>query len=238
MATLARESVPSRTFYRRMAIGISLFILFGFAQFAARGFVDITAVPLVFHLHAAAMVAWLALFSVQAGLPTRGALALHRKLGWTSLALLPLIVVLSIMTCTTALRAGMVPPFFTDAFFLSLVVVEVLVFAALVGWAIAWRKRTDWHRRLMLGAAVILLEPALGRLLPMPLLGDFGHWVQMALQLGVVGLIALHDRRSIGSLHPATLLAGVAVVFAHFLVALLAILPAWQELAARTAQGG
>ncbi|MGN6496336.1 MAG: hypothetical protein ACTHKM_04105 [Tsuneonella sp.] len=234
MATLARPAAASRTFYRRMAIGLSLFIVFGFAQFALRGMVDIARVPTVVHLHALAMVSWLALFSVQAGLPTRGALALHRKLGLISLALVPLIVVLAIMTVVTMLRLGGVPPFFTPGYFFALVVVESMAFAAMVAWALAARGRTDWHRRLMLGAAVIILEPALGRILPMPLLGATAHWVELGLQLVVIALIALHDRKQ-GALHPATIASGVAVIFTHLLIATLAVTPAWQALTERVA---
>lgn len=238
MATQAFARPAAQTFYRRMAIGLSLFIVLGFLQFAARGFVDYGRVPFVFHLHGAAMVSWLALLVVQAGLPSRGAHALHRRLGLSSVALVPIVVVLASATCITALRGGMVPPFFTPAFFLALVHVEVLLFAAMVAWAIAWRTRTDWHRRLMIGSTVILLEPALGRLLPMPLLGAAAPLAQVAVQLGVVAILANYDRRTIKAVHPATLATALVVVASHILIALVAALPAWQALAASIAVRG
>src|SRR3546814_20171401 len=59
-----------------------------------------------------------------------------------------------------------VPPFFTPPHFFALTVTASLVFGAMVAWAIRRRRATDWHRRLMIGATIVILEPALGRLLP------------------------------------------------------------------------
>ena len=65
MATLAQEPAHGFSFWQKMALGIALFIVFGFAQFAARGFVDLGAAPAWLHLHGAVMLSWLALLVVQ-----------------------------------------------------------------------------------------------------------------------------------------------------------------------------
>src|SRR3546814_1768620 len=74
----------SLSFWAKMTIGISAFIIFGFAQFGLRGMVDYAHAPMVMHLHGIAMLAWLSLLMTQAVLAGRGGLALHRKLGWAS----------------------------------------------------------------------------------------------------------------------------------------------------------
>ncbi|SFF87167.1 hypothetical protein SAMN05518801_102347 [Novosphingobium sp. CF614] len=235
MASVADARVARLSFWQKMTIGISAFIVFGFAQFGLRGMVDYQHAPLVMHLHGMAMLAWLSLLVTQSLLAGRGGLALHRRLGWASAVLLPLIVVLASLTCLTAIRRGIFPPFFTAPYFLALVHVSVAIFAAIVATAVARRGQADWHKRLMVGSTVLLMEPALGRILPMPLILPWGEWLSMVIQLGVVGLIMRHDRRELGRIHPATTAVATAVALSHVLVELLAITPWWIAFTARAA---
>lgn len=235
MATLAAPMAREQSFYAKMALGLAIFILFAFGQFAARGFVDVGRVPVIVHVHALAMTAWLAVLVVQATLAGRMDMRWHRRIGWSAMLLVVAIPPLAIGTCVTMLRLGAVPPFFAPAAFLSLVVVESLTFAALVFAAVALRRRTAWHRRLMLGSTLILLEPALGRLLPMPLLGIWGEWLAMLFQLGAAAIIARHDLATRGRMHEATMLAGAAIVFTHVLDTALAAAPPVQAMVAALA---
>ncbi|MGC8107726.1 hypothetical protein, partial [Salmonella enterica] len=77
----------------------------------------------------------------------------------------------------------LVPPFFTPAYFLALNACFFLGFPLTVLLAVLRRRETAWHARLMLAANILLLDPALGRLLPMPLLGSNGEWLSMALEM-------------------------------------------------------
>ena len=231
MATVAARVSREESFYQKMAVALAIFILFSFGQFAARGFVDYRQVPLVVHVHAAAMVSWLGLLVVQSTLAQRLDLALHRRLGWLGLGIVLAIPPLAIAVCVAALRGHLVPPFFTPAFFLTLVVVESLTFAGLVLTAIAMRRRTDWHRRFMVGATIILLEPAFGRTLPMPLMGNWGEWVAMALQLAVVGIMARHDLATRGKVHQATWIVAGLIALTHVVDTLLGMTPPVMALA-------
>ena len=233
MATAAGVRAARLSFWAKMAIGISAFIVFGFAQFGLRGMVDYVHAPMVMHAHGVAMLAWLSLLITQSVLVGRGSRALHMRLGWASAAMLPAIVILASLTCFAALRAGIFPPFFTPAYFLALIHVSVVLFAALVATAISRRGQKDWHKRLMVGSTVLLLEPALGRVLPMPLIMPWGEWLSMVIQLGVFALIVRHDRKELGFVHPATLAVGLAIVLSHVVVELLAITPAWIAFTAR-----
>ncbi|MFC4293763.1 hypothetical protein ACFO0A_01685 [Novosphingobium tardum] len=217
-------AAAERRFFGRLALGLALFIVVAFAQFDAR-FVDVAALPWVAHAHALTMVAWLALLVAQPILARSGNVVLHRRLGWLATGLVAAIVVFALMVVTTALRANAVPPFFTPAYFLALVVIEIGTFAALVAWAVVRRGDREWHRRLMIAATFILLEPALGRALPMPLLGDWGQWLSMVIQLGAIAILVGHDRRTLGRVHPATVVAAGAVVATHVAVTLAAMAP-------------
>lgn len=237
MATLAQGETRERSFWQKITLALAIFIVFGFAQFAARGFVNYGAAPIYVHLHGVAMVAWLGLMVIQPTLVQQGNAALHRKLGWTGVALAVAIFVLGSFVGIKSLQNGTQPPFFTQPYFLALTQVGVVIFAGLVAFAIAKRRETEWHRRLLVGAMVALMEPALGRILPMPFIMPWGEWAVLAIQLGVMVLVMRHDGRTLGRVHPATLIAALAITLHHIVVETLAVTPAWQALAERVAAG-
>jgi uncharacterized membrane protein len=231
MATMARVGAGDQSFWRAMMLGIALFIVFGFAQFSARGFVNVGAVPAYVHFHGAIMIAWLALSVTQATLIQRDNLALHRKLGWLGAALAAGVVVTGSFVGIMAVQTGRQPPFFSPAYFLALTQFGMVCFAAIVTFAIARRRNTEWHRRLMVGAMIMLMEPALGRILPMPLIMPWGELLVLVIQLGVFGLMVRHDRRVHRRIHPATVAGMAFVVVGHLGVELLAIFPLFAALA-------
>lgn len=226
MATLAAQPdnagySTDQSFFVKLAIALAAIIVFGFAQNAALGRVNIPAMPIWVHLHGIAMLGWLGLLVTQNRLAASGNLALHRRLGWIGAFLVCAIVGLACFAGVMALGLHRTPPFFSDAYFISLVTIDTLAFAGLVLAGVVNRADTQTHRRLILGGTIVLLEPALGRLLPMPLLGgETGEWVVMVIQLGFVGLMALHDRKVLGRVHPATASAGLVVALSHVLVSL------------------
>ena len=237
MATTANRALAGERFWQRMAIGLALFIFVAFAQFAFRGLADPVAAPIWVHLHALAMFGWLGLLVVQPRLAAAGNRTLHRQLGWTGTALATIIVGLGIFTGFAAVILHRQPPFFTAPYFLALTAIEAIAFGLLVYAAIRRRRATDWHRRLMLGATIIVLEPALGRVLPLPLMIGWSDIPIGLVELAVVGLIALHDRRTIGRVHPATIRVALAVVVTRIAVYSLALAPPVEELARRLGGG-
>src|SRR3990167_589923 len=204
MATAVAGAARPELFWHRMAIGLAIFIVLGFLQFALRGFVDPVAAPFWVHLHGALMLAWLALLIVQPTLVARDNLALHRRLGWIGAGLALVITGLGIFTGLASLVLGRFPPFFTPPYFLALTTVESLVFGLMVWAAVRRRHTTAWHRRLMIGATIVILEPALGRILPMPLMIGWSDIPIGLIQLAAVGIIALYDRRTLAPVHPPT----------------------------------
>ncbi|MFA7588163.1 MAG: adenylate cyclase [Novosphingobium sp.] len=215
-----------QAFYRRMAVGIAGFILFGFAQFAVRGFVDVGAAPLWVHLHGLVFVSWVLLFVVQNLLAERGSMDLHRKLGWLGAALAVAMVALGSFTGIMAIALHRQPPFFAPPFFLALTQVQVVLFGTLFALAIRLRRRTEWHRRLMLAAIVLIMEPAFGRILPAPLLGgELMEWMTGAFQIGVLGIAMRHDVKVRGAVHPALWCGVLAIVGLHGSISLLSRFP-------------
>lgn len=222
-------------FFTAMAIAIAVTVIGGFGSFALRGMVDVGRVPIWVHLHAMVFVAWTLLFVAQNALIARGSLALHRRMGWTAAGLACVMVPLGIITAVMAVRLGRVPPFFPNTIFLALSALELLAFAALLIGAIRLRRRTEWHRRLMLYAMIALIGPAFGRILPMPLLGDKGGLAVLGGQLLFVAVAVVHDLATRRRVHPASLWGMGVIAVEGLAVPLLAATPPFIALAAALA---
>ncbi len=228
MATLAapkgvRPFSVSQPFFVKLAWALSIIIVMSFAQNAALGRVDIPRVPVWVHLHGVAMLAWLGLFITQNRLAAAGKLTQHRALGRWAILLVAILFALTCLTAIMGVAMKRFPPFFEAPFFLALALGEAVAFAGLVWAAIAARRDTEMHRRLMTGATIVLLEPAFGRVLPMPLLGgELGEWIIMGLQLAIVAVIAWHDRRTLGQIHRGTAWVAGVIAAVHVLAWLAA----------------
>ena len=118
---------------------------------------------------------WVLIFTVQATLGARGQIEQHRKFGRLALWWMVLMIVMGFVVTIRMVRNGTVPFFFRPQHFLIFDPLNVLVFAAFVLFAVSKRKQTDWHSRLQLGAMALLMGPAFGRLLPMPLLAPYAY---------------------------------------------------------------
>ncbi len=162
MATIAHDGSSGWSFWQKMALGMALFVVAGFAQFAARGFVNFGAVPPWVHIHGIVMLVWLTLGFVQPTLAQANNLALHRTLGWLGVGAALTVTVLGSYSGIMAIVLARVPPFFTPPYFLALTQIGIAVFAAMVLAALIKRRDTLWHQRLMLGSTILILEPGAG----------------------------------------------------------------------------
>jgi hypothetical protein len=199
------------TIEARERLGALLFALLvaataatGFGSWALRGHVS-TPVPSLVMVHGAVFLLWVALFVTQTTLLIFQRLNWHRQLGWFGVALAVAMVGLGALTAMQSVHLHRVPKFFPPAVFLALSFLEVGTFALLVSVAIvmAIRHRSDWHRRLMLGAMVAIIGPAWGRMLPMDELGAMGGMLVTACQLSYVGIALAGDWWNSGRYHPS-----------------------------------
>jgi uncharacterized membrane protein YozB (DUF420 family) len=233
----ARGFMADQPYFTRFTVCLALFIVFGFAQFSLRGFVDVRSAPLLTHLHGVLMLAWLGLAVAQNVLVGRDQLSTHRTLGWLASALVVGIAVIGVSVGFSAVAGHRAPPFFSTPYFLALTIIEPVVFAGVVAWGVTLRRKTQWHRRVMLGAMIIILEPALGRLLPMPLMGAWGEWTILALQLAALAILGRHDQKVLGKTHPATLSLMAIVISVHLSVLALSLVPPFAAFAGAVAAG-
>ena len=168
--------------------------------------------PLVVHLHALTFMGWVAIFTVQATLGARGMIEQHRKHARLAAAWIVLMIVMGFVVTLRMVRNGTTPFFFRPQHFLVFDPLNVLVFAGFVAFAVSKRKQTDWHARLQLGALALLMGPAFGRLLPMPLLAPHAYEAAAAACALFPLIGAGIDLKRSGRVHPAWLVTlGVLV---------------------------
>ncbi len=214
-----------RRFFFGMAIAIALTVIVGFTLNAARMHWTYLELPPQVHWHAGAFLAWIILYVVQNWLIVRGSITRHRQLGMLGAVIAASMVVLGIVTTVAALEQHRVPPFFPPGIFLVLDVLGVIGFGILTAWAIALRKQAAWHKRLMLCGTILVMSPAIGRILPMPLLGKFAPLAVFASMAVYVIAGMIFDLRLRGRIHPAYYWGGGVLVVTNILVGPLGFSP-------------
>ena len=129
------------------------------------------------HLHALLFSSWVLLFLVQAGLIAARRVAVHRRLGFASIALAAAMVVVGMRTAIESAARGAAPPGVDALTFLVVPVFDLLLFTGFVSAAILKRRDKEAHKRLMLLAYVSIITAAVARMpgmLPLGPLVFFG----------------------------------------------------------------
>lgn len=224
-----------RRFFLGMAVAIAVTVFGGFGLSLARPTTQFAAAPIQVHIHGAVFMLWILFYVLQNALVVRGSVATHRRLGMFGAALAAVMVGLGIATTVMALQQHRVPPFFPPGVFLVLDVGCVAIFGALVAAAIAMRNRGDWHKRLMLCGTIMVMSPALGRILPMPLLGPWGSWAVTGAMLIYLAVALAYDQTRRGKIHPAYAWGGAALLLNQVLIVALSFTPPVLKLATRLA---
>jgi hypothetical protein len=168
-------------------------------------------------LHAVLFMGWVAIYLVQNIFVATDRMWFHRRLGWIAAVWVVPMVVSGFIVTVERVRAGTVPFFFKPLQFLIFDPVAVLTFAGLTAAAILLRRRTEWHRRLHFCGMTILLAPAFGRLLPLPLLQPWAWEAAFAVTLLFPIVGAWSDSRRDGRVHPAWTW-GMAAIIASFVL--------------------
>ncbi|WP_426031908.1 hypothetical protein [Caulobacter sp. DWP3-1-3b2] len=225
MTTQRPAAQVGRRFYLIMALVMAAVLVGGFSQTVPGDFAPSPGLPLLLHIHGAVFTCWVLLFVAQPAFIARGSLKLHRQVGMFGAVLAAAMVVMGLAATLFAVRYHRVPSFFPPTIFLVMNAIGILVFGGLVAAGVALRRRSEWHKRLMLCATVSILGPGLGRLLPMDSFGKAAPLVMF----GVIALFAfagpvidLIVRRRI---HPAYLWGVGAILLSEILIGPLAFAP-------------
>jgi hypothetical protein len=196
-------------------------------------------VDLLGGLHAAFFTGWLLIFLAQTLLVGRGRIGAHRALGYVAAAFAVLMVAFGYTTAVNMARRGFDLSGDLNAAaaplgFLVFQLGDLLSFAVLVGFAMAYRRRPEAHKRLLLLATA-------GSLMAAPLTHLLSHIpaARAAPPIILLPLAALffapavHDRLTRRRIHPVSLWVPIALlVWANFRAVVVNPSPAWRRFAA------
>lgn len=160
-----RSSVLEKYFYFFMALLIPAIVVYGFSFTVGPNLIH-PAIPRprFLDIHAAVFSGWLLLFFIQSALVRTRNVGIHRMLGWFGFAhgiAIPLVgfPIAVVMTRFDFIQlhmanaiSDMIVPFW-----------DMVAFSAAFGLAMYWRKKPEFHRRLIFIASCCLTAAAFGR---------------------------------------------------------------------------
>src|SRR5579862_3120723 len=170
--TAARKTTQSafsrflqRYFYFLMSLLLAALVVSGFQRTVnANLFHPAIPRPQILWLHAAAFASWILVFIAQSVLVRVHKVSWHRLFGWFGAGLAAVMVMLGLTTAIVMARFDTFRLHQTGAdAFLSIPFYDMLAFGTLVGLAILWRKRPEYHRRLIFIATCSLMDAAVAR---------------------------------------------------------------------------
>ena len=220
MATVAKNIDAERRFYGRMAIAIFIVTFIGFAPsfylFQSVSYPrpnpPLTAMTM---LHGLVFTGWLTIFYAQVRLIAANRRDIHRQLGVIGFGLALSLVPIMYLTAVHAIPRGLHPPFIDAVGWSAVPLLGIPPIALML--FMGWRHRmtAQAHKRFMLLATLMMVEPGIGRwpIFP-PVLA--GHVISGLLALSMVIPLILWDRKTIGGLHWATKIGLVAMAFGSF----------------------
>jgi hypothetical protein len=217
-----------------------LCVFYAFGGFSTTYFIPMTSGTLrdvtpAVHIHGILFFSWTLMFLLQSSLVASGKVARHRALGMVGISVATAMVIFGLivnMQFTAArLEAGVsLERTYGLAFGGTM---SMIGFGTLFAFAIANVKRPDVHKRLMLFATCMILTAAVSRLWS-PLFDDLAS-VPVLLSYVTIDVIivacVLHDRRSLGRIHGATIIGGAAVVAAQIFRMTVPGTELWQNTA-------
>lgn len=219
MATIAARRPglsAERRFFFFMGMVIVLTVFAGFApSYYLRGMVPAGApllpmTPLV-HLHGLVFSAWVLLFMAQVSLVSVGRPDLHRKLGLAGFLMVVVLIVVGTLAALNGVARASGPPIVPPLSWLAVPLLDVPVFAGMIGAALYFRGTPQVHKRLMLSAMIGMLPPSLGRLPALQGMFGFAGTIIGGMLLFMAAL-AIWDIRSRGRVHKVTIIATVVLV--------------------------
>jgi hypothetical protein len=236
MATAASPKVRwrrDRLFYSSVSVACALIVFLGFAPsyYLAPWFDTPVGTPEIsptLHVHGMVFTLWMVIGVIQPLLIFSRRADIHRKLGYGAIAVAILMLVLGLYAAARAMNAGFIGLGDPRAFF-AIPFFAIVSFAIIVGFGVAWRKRAETHKRLMLLANTQIIEAAFARLL---VAGGFAlpPLFFVTADLIIVAGIA-YDVITRGRIHKVWLWGGGAVIASQVLRIAIVETAAWLSFA-------
>jgi hypothetical protein len=160
-----RDGPLGRNFYLGMSLLVAIVVAYGFSQTIDQNLINaVPSRPWILWAHGILFSGWLLFFILQSGLVRTHNVELHRNLGWVGVGAGALITIVGTWTAIIMDRFH----FFIDhdpgdKYFLAAQLLDIVSFTTVFWLAIYWRRKPEFHRRLMLIAMCVLTSAAFAR---------------------------------------------------------------------------
>jgi hypothetical protein len=230
-----------RLFYGGMAALLALTVFAGFsatyylpivtgapkATFSGRPFTWLV------HVHAVLFTSWVVLFVVQTALVARRRVAIHRRLGVAGAVVAGMMVVVGTALAVEAAAHGAAPPGIDALAFLAIPIFDMVLFTIFVVAALARRRDTETHKRLMLMAYISIVVAAVARLPGVIALGPPGFFGLTFVFVVIAGIFDFLTRRRV---HKAYLWGGAIFFVSQPLRLFISGTDTWHAIAQAVTQ--
>jgi FtsH-binding integral membrane protein len=155
----------SRYFYLCMGLVMAGLVAWGFSRTVDHNLFHASPPrPLLLWMHGTAFSTWIIFFIAQSAFVRVHKVSVHRTLGWFGAGLATVMVPLGCTVAIVMTRFDMavLQEKNVDSF-LSIPFTDMLIFGACIGAAIYWRRKPEYHRRLIFIATCELMDAAIGR---------------------------------------------------------------------------
>jgi hypothetical protein len=237
----AAAAAPARNFYFRMALACMATAFIGFAPtywmpLAHRSF----SANAVIHVHGLLFFAWTLYFVFQSWLVSSGQTMRHREWGILGVSFATAMTIFGVLAAINLMKQAVALGMKDAGVAFAIVpLTGIAFFAVIFTMAILARKRTETHKRLMLLAAISILDAAVARwfltfLAPPGAVGP--PPVQVAIMPALVAYLLLvvaivRDWRTEGRPHPVYVYGGLTLVAIKFLNWPVSTTAAWHSFA-------
>jgi hypothetical protein len=188
--------------------------------------------------HGVVFTAWTLLFVTQAALIANKKPAPHRQLGILGVILFGVVLTLGYSTAINGGHLGHAPPGAPAPLaFMALPLIGITGTLLLFSLAVWNRRRSDWHKRLMLASLFTMTTPATHRLTIPAGFADQGTWIALIITELLLVAAMIRDYRTNQRVHPAYQLSLAVLLIVHVGVAWAFASPAWLAFATAITRG-
>ena len=210
-------------FYFSMSLLISAVVVYGFSHTVNQNLIHAAPPrPWILWVHGIVFSGWVAFFILQSALVRTRNVKIHRTLGWFGAGLAALMTVLGTSTAVVMDRFNFLH-FHSSRTFFAIQLLDMVSFTTCFWLAVYWRKKPEFHRRLILIATCVLLSAAFARFPQVPHIA----WAYFGVD-GMILLGVLRDLLVNRKVHAVDRYALPALIVSQtFMVHLWLLPPAW-----------
>lgn len=160
-----RGGLLDRYFYLGMSLLVAAAVVYGFSHTVDQNLIHAAPPrPWILWVHGTLFSGWVLFFMLQSALVRTRNVKVHRTLGWFGAGMAGLMTVVGTSTAVVMDHFNFYRLHAPGAkVFFAIQLLDMVSFTTLFWLAVYWRKKPEFHRRLMLMATCVLLTAAFAR---------------------------------------------------------------------------